>query len=56
MSIQANEPSYEEYVKWDEARRVAFPNARHWIYQSRVGDTRVAEWSICGQSSIMAKQ
>ena len=38
--------SYEDYLKWDTSRRKRYPMATHWVYQSRVGDFRVAEWNI----------
>mgnify|MGYP001613739058 CR=1 FL=1 len=38
------EPSYEAYAAWDEERRKAFPQASHWIYQSRIRGEKVATW------------
>ncbi len=35
---------YAEYIKWDEARRLRFPDACHWIYRTKIGDFTVAEW------------
>lgn len=51
------EPSYADYVEWDEARRKRFPNARHWIYKSFIGVFSVAEWDpISGFSRINVRQ
>ena len=49
-----SEPPYSDYVEWDLARKARFPHAVHWIYQSRIGETKVAEWCpITGRCSIL---
>ena len=47
--------TYKAYVEWDDARRARFPNAKHWIYQSRIGECKVAEWNIYGGGHIDAR-
>lgn len=45
--LDDNDPvSYASYAAWDNARRVKYPIATHWIYQSRIGEFKVAEWNI----------
>ena len=59
MDVAATPPaaSYDNYVKWDEARKKRFPQATHWIYQSRIGDFKVAEWcALSGLNSIVERR
>ena len=50
MGNRAVEPDYLSYCAWDEERRKTFPAASHWIYQSRLGGQKVAEW--CAISGV----
>ena len=56
MSNAPYDPSYASYIKWDAARRERFPQATHWIYQSRIGEFRVADWCpLTGRENITAR-
>lgn len=36
--------TWEDYQKWDAARREAFPLGRHWIYRTKIEEFTVAEF------------
>lgn len=52
----AEQGTWQEYLKFDEARRKRYPSARHWIYKSWMEEFKVAEfdplsghWSVSGE-------